>query len=105
MAIHNEQVEMTDMYLPNMPIPIENIASDPDIEKATPEAKPKLYDAIFSQTKDKLNNIDYAKINNAVFSTLLSEEQENINQSHLINYEMSNRGSLAFKVIVELEGL
>ena len=31
-AIHNKQVEMTDMYLPNMPIPIEDITSDPDIE-------------------------------------------------------------------------
>ena len=28
-AIHNEQVEMTDMYLPNMPVPIEHIISDP----------------------------------------------------------------------------
>ena len=102
-AIHNEQVEMTDMYLPNMPIPIEDIASDPDIEKAAPETKSKLYDAIFSQTKDKLNNIDYAKINNAVFSTLLSEEQENINQSHLINYEMSIFQSINRNTFAELQ--
>ena len=102
-AIHNEQVEMTDMYLPNMPIPIENITSDPDIDKAAPEAKSQLYDEIFNQKKDKLKDIDYAKINNAVFSTLLPEENENISQSHLINYEMSIFQSINRNTFAELQ--
>lgn len=87
--ITNKNVELTDMYLLNLPIPIEIISSDPEIERADPADKEKVYESKFRKNTGKLNKIESAGINNAVFKSLLPEEKEPMTYSHRVHYEMS----------------
>ena len=57
------------MYLPNLSMPVDITLSDPDLEKADPTDKERIYKTKFKQENIKLCSINHTKIDNIPMRT------------------------------------
>ena len=103
--ILNNNAEFSDMYLPNVSVPIDIEESNPELNVTSNQAElEKLYIQIFQEQRQlKLRDIDNTSINNSIYQSLLHETPEKTLFSHQLNYEMSIFQSIDRETFIELQ--